>query len=115
MSAIQAADEIFDPFVLVHQSVSGRLEQVESELEATEQKARDLEASLEDARERAEESRVVEKHLLNNIRQFAPAEVQSTYGNILETQLGVERAQFNYDALVARRGDLKDEVQFLPE
>ncbi|TMG36407.1 MAG: sensor histidine kinase [Chloroflexi bacterium] len=113
MSAIQAADEIFDPFVLVHQSVSGRLEQVESELEATEQKARDLEASLEDARERAEESRVVEKHLLNNIRQFAPAEVQSTYGNILETQLGVERAQFNYDALVARRGDLKDEVQFL--
>jgi two-component system sensor histidine kinase DegS len=113
MSAIQAADEIFDPFVLVHQSVTGRLEQVESELDATEQKARELEASLGDTRERAEESRVVEKHLLNNIRQFSPAEVQSTYGNILETQLGVERAQFNYDGLTARRGDLKDEVQFL--
>ncbi len=113
MSAIQAADEIFDPFVLVHQSVTSRLELAEMELDSAEQKARELEASLEAARERAEESRVVEKHLLNNIRQFSPAEVQTTYGNILESQLSVERAQFDYEALTARRADLKDQVQFL--
>ena len=113
MSAIQATDETFDPFVLIHQSVSARLQVVEAELETAETKSRDLEASLEQVREQAEESRVVEKHLLNNLKQFSPAEVQETFSNIRETQLTVERVQFEYETLAARRAELKDQGQFL--
>src|SRR5256714_13238871 len=113
MSAIQATDETFDPFVLIHQSVTARLQVVEAELETAETKSRDLEASLEQVREQAEESRVVEKHLLNNLKQFSPAEVQETFANIRETQLSVERVQLEYEALTARRAELKDQGQFL--
>jgi two-component system sensor histidine kinase DegS len=113
MSAIQAADETFDPFVLVHQSVTGRLQVVEAELEAAEQRARELEASLEQMRERAEESRVVEKHLLNNLKQFSPAEVKETFGNIIDCQVLVDRTQYEYEALISRRAELKDQGQFL--
>src|ERR1700694_1181770 len=102
MSATRATDEIFDPFALVQQSITTRIQTVEADLEMTEQKARDLEGVLEQARERAEESRVVEKHLLNNLKQFSPAEVRTTFGNILEGQLSVERAQLEYEALVTR-------------
>jgi two-component system sensor histidine kinase DegS len=112
-SRATATDEIFDPFLLIHQSVTARLQMVEAELEAAEQKARDLESSLEVMRERAEESHVVEKHLLNNLRQFSPGEVKTTFTNILEAQLSVERAQFEYEALAARRAELKDQGQFL--
>ncbi|HET9847864.1 MAG TPA: sensor histidine kinase [Candidatus Dormibacteraeota bacterium] len=113
MSAIQATDETFDPFVLIHQSVTARLQTVEAELEIAETKSRELEASLEQARDQAEESRVVEKHLLNNLRQFSPSEVQETFANIRETQLGVERVQYEYEALASRRAELKDQGQFL--
>jgi two-component system, NarL family, sensor histidine kinase DegS len=113
MSAIQATDETFDPFVLIHQSVTARLQIVEAELETAETKSRDLESSLEQVREQAEESRVVEKHLLNNLKQFSPAEVQETFANIRETQLSVERVQFEYETLAARRAELKDQGQFL--
>src|ERR1700737_2456961 len=113
MSAIQATDEIFDPFVLIHQSVTAPPQTVEAELETAETKARELEASLEQQREQAEESRVVEKHLLNNLKQFSPSEVQATFANIRETQLSVERAEFEYEALAARRAELKDQGQFL--
>jgi two-component system sensor histidine kinase DegS len=113
MSAIQATDEIFDPFVLIHQSVTARLQIVEAELETAEAKSRELEASLEHVRDQAEESRVVEKHLLNNLKQFSPSEVQETFGNIRETQLSVERVQLEYEFLTARRAELKDQGQFL--
>src|SRR6266513_2872446 len=113
MSAIQATDEVFDPFVVIHQSVTARLQTVEAELETAENKSRELEASLEQVREQAEESRVVEKHLLNNLKQFSPAEVQETFANIRETQLSVERVQFEYETLAARRAELKDQGQFL--
>src|SRR5437870_7738161 len=113
MSAIQATDEIFDPFVLIHQSVTARLQTVEAELETAEQKSRDLEASLERVRDLAEESRVVEKHLLNNLKQFSPSEVQETFGNIRDTQLSVERVQSEDEALASRRAGLKDQGQFL--
>jgi len=56
MSAIQATtDETFDPFLLVHQSVTTRLQLVDAELETAEQKARELENSLERMRELSEE------------------------------------------------------------
>ncbi len=113
MSAIQATDETFDPFVLIHQSVTARLQIVEVELETAETKSRELEASLEQVRDQAEESRVVEKHLLNNLKQFAPSEVQETFANIRETQLRVERVQLEYEFLTARRAELKDQGQFL--
>jgi two-component system, NarL family, sensor histidine kinase DegS len=113
MSAIQATDEIFDPFVLIRQSVTARLQTVEAELENAETKSRELEAGLEQARDQAEESHVVEKHLLNNLKQFSPGEVQETFANIRETQLNVERAQLEYDALASRRAELKDQGQFL--
>jgi two-component system sensor histidine kinase DegS len=113
MSAIQATDEIFDPFVLIHQSVTARLQIVEAELETAESKSRELEASLEQVRDQAEESRVVEKHLLNNLKQFSPSEVQETFANIRETQLSVERVQLEYEFLTARRAELKDQGQFL--
>ncbi|HKV31828.1 MAG TPA: histidine kinase [Candidatus Dormibacteraeota bacterium] len=113
MSAIQATDEIFDPFVLIHQSVTARLQIVEAELETAESKSRELEASLEQVRDQAEESRVVEKHLLNNLKQFSPSEVQETFANIRETQLRVERVQLEYEVLTARRAELKDQGQFL--
>src|ERR1700716_864606 len=93
MSAIQATDEIFDPFVLIHQSVTARLQIVEAELETAETKSRELEASLEQVRDKAEESRVVEKHLLNNLKQFSPSEVQETFANIRDTQPNVERGE----------------------
>src|SRR6266699_3269847 len=113
MSAIQATDETFDPFVLIHQSVTARLQIVEVELEIAETKSRELEAALEQVRDQAEESRVVEKHLLNNLKQFSPDEVQETFANIRETQLSVERVQFEYETLAARRAELKDQGQFL--
>jgi two-component system sensor histidine kinase DegS len=113
MSAIQATDEIFDPFVLIHQSVTARLQIVEAELETAESKSRELEASLEQVRDQAEESRVVEKHLLNNLKQFSPSEVQETFANIRDTQLSVERVQLEYEFLTARRAELKDQGQFL--
>jgi two-component system, NarL family, sensor histidine kinase DegS len=113
MSAIQATDEIFDPFVLIHQSVTARLQIVEAELDTAETKSRELEASLERVRDQAEESRVVEKHLLNNLKQFSPSEVQETFANIRETQLMVERVQLEYEFLTARRAELKDQGQFL--
>src|SRR6202165_758815 len=113
MSAIQATDETFDPFVLIHQSVSARLQIVEAELETAETKSRELEASLEQVRDQAEESRVVEKHLLNNLKQFSPSEVQETFANIRDTQLNVERVQLEYEFLTARRAELKDQGQFL--
>src|SRR6266568_5108523 len=113
MSAIQATDETFDPFVLIHQSVTARLQIVEVELEMAETKSRELEASLEQVRDQAEESRVVEKHLLNNLKQFSPSEVQETFANIRETQLSVERVQLEYEFLTARRAELKDQGQFL--
>ena len=113
MSATRATDEIFDPFALVQQSVTARIQTVEADLESTDQKARGVESSLEQARERAEEARTIEKHLLNNLKQFSPAEVRTTFGNILESQLSVERAQFEYEALLNRRAELKDQVQFL--
>jgi two-component system sensor histidine kinase DegS len=113
MSAIQATDEIFDPFVLIHQSVTARLQIVEAELETAETKSRELEASLEQIRDQAEESRVVEKHLLNNLKQFSPSEVQATFANIRDTQLNVERVQLEYEFLTARRAELKDQGQFL--
>lgn len=113
MSAIQATDEVFDPFVVIHQSVTARLQTVEAELETAENKSRELEASLGQVREQAEESRVVEKHLLNNLKQFSPSEVQETFANIRETQLSVERVQLEYEALTARRAELKDQGQFL--
>src|SRR5438034_563870 len=111
MSAIQATDETFDPFVLIHQSVTTRLQTVEAELETAEQKSRDLEASLERVRDLADESRVVEKHLLNNLKQFSPSEVQETFGNIRETQLSVERVQIEYEALASRRAEFKNSVR----
>lgn len=110
---MQATDEIFDPFVLIHQSVTARLQTVEAELETAETKSRELEASLEQVRDQAEESRVVEKHLLNNLKQFSPSEVQATFANIRETQMSVERAEYEYEALAARRAELKDQGQFL--
>jgi two-component system sensor histidine kinase DegS len=113
MSAIQATDETFDPFVLIHQSVTARLQIVEAELETAESKSRELEASLEQVRDQAEESRVVEKHLLNNLKQFSPSEVQETFANIRETQLSVERVHLEYEFLTARRAELKDQGQFL--
>src|SRR2546423_6910105 len=113
MSAIQATDEIFDPFVLIHQSVTARLQIVEAELETAESKSRELEASLEQVRDQAEESRVVEKHLLNNLKQFSPSEVQETFANIRETQLIVERVQLEYEFLTARRACVTDQGQFL--
>jgi two-component system sensor histidine kinase DegS len=113
MSAIQATDETFDPFVLIHQSVTARLQIVEAELETAETKSRELEASLEQIRDQAEESRVVEKHLLNNLKQFSPSEVQETFANIRDTQLNVERVQLEYEFLTARRAELKDQGQFL--
>jgi len=113
MSAIQATDETFDPFVLIHQSVTARLQIVEVELETAETKSRELEASLEQVRDQAEESRVVEKHLLNNLKQFSPSEVQETFANIRERQLSVERVQLEYEFLTARRAELKDQGQFL--
>ncbi|MDQ6712295.1 MAG: histidine kinase [Candidatus Dormibacteraeota bacterium] len=113
MSAIQATDETFDPFVLIHQSVSARLQIVEAELETAETKSRELEASLEQVRDQAEESRVVEKHLLNNLKQFSPSEVQETFANIRDSQLNVERVQLEYEFLTARRAELKDQGQFL--
>src|SRR6202011_1009876 len=113
MSAIQATDEIFDPFVLIHQSVTARLQIVEAELDTAETKSRELEASRERVRDQAEESRVVEKHLLNNLKQFSPSEVQETFANIRETQLIVERVQLEYEFLTARRAELKDQGQFL--
>jgi two-component system, NarL family, sensor histidine kinase DegS len=113
MSAIQATDETFDPFVLIHQSVTARLQIVEAELETAETKSRELEASLEQVRDQAEESRVVEKHLLNNLKQFSPSEVQETFANIRDTQLNVERVQLEYEFLTARRAELKDQGQFL--
>src|SRR5438132_916166 len=113
MSAIQATDDVFDPFVVIHQSVTTRLQTVEAELETAENKSRELEASLDQVREQAEESRVVEKHLLNNLKQFSPSEVQETFANIRETQLSVERVQLEYEALTARRAELKDQGQFL--
>ena len=113
MSAIQTTDEIFDPFVLIHQSVTARLQTVEAELETAESKSRELEASLEQVRDQAGESHVVEKHLLNNLKQFSPSEVQETFANIRETQLIVERVQLQYEALAARRAELKDQGQFL--
>src|SRR6202022_3492657 len=76
-------------------------------------KSRELEASLERVRDQAEESRVVEKHLLNNLKQFSPSEVQETFANIRETQLIVERVQLEYEFLTARRAELKDQGQFL--
>src|SRR5207245_10393924 len=103
MSAIQATDETFDPFVLIHQSVTARLQTVEAELETAEQKSRDLEASLERIRELAEESRGVEKHLLNNRKQLSPSDVQETYANLRETQLRPERV-LREDATTAIRG-----------
>src|SRR3981081_4886906 len=113
MSAIQATDEIFDPFVVIPQSVPARLQTVEAELETAENKSRELEASLEQVRDKAEESRVVEKHLLNNLKQFSPSEVQETFANIRDTQLNVERVQLEYEFLTARRAELKDQGQFL--
>lgn len=113
MSAIQATEETFDPFVLIHQSVTARLQIVEAELETAETKSRELEASLEQVQDQAEESRVVEKHLLNNLKQFSPSEVQETFANIRETQLSVERVQLEYEFLTARRAELKDQGQFL--
>ena len=113
MSAIQATDETFDPFVLIHQSVTARLQIVEAELETAETKSRELEASLEQVRDQAEESRVVEKHLLNNLKQFSPSEVQETFANIRERELSVERVQLEYEFLTARRAELKDQGQFL--
>ena len=113
MSATAIADEVFDPFVLLHQSVMARLQAVEAELETTEREARELEASLEALRERAEESRVIEKHLLNNLKQFSPAEVSTTYGNIMEAQMKLEQAQHSYQALATRQAELKDQGQFL--
>src|ERR1700731_5435820 len=101
MSAIQATDETLRPLVLIHQSVTARLEVVEAELETAETKSRDLEASLEQVREQADESRVVEKHLLNNLKQFSPAEVQETFANIRETQLSLERVTYEYESLAA--------------
>ena len=115
MSAIQATDETFDPFVVIHQSVTARLQTVEAELELAENKSRDLEASLEQVREKAEESRVVEKHLLNNLKQFSPSEVQETFANIRETQLSVERVQLEYEALTARRAWLEEAEHTLAE
>src|SRR6202047_5691056 len=105
MSAIQATDETFDPFVLIHQSVSARLQIVEAELETAETKSRELEASLEQVRDQAEESRVVEEHLLDNLKQFSPSEVQETFANIRETQLSAERVQLEYASPGARRAE----------
>jgi two-component system sensor histidine kinase DegS len=99
--------------VLIHQSVTARLQIVEAELETAETKSRELEASLEQVRDQAEESRVVEKHLLNNLKQFSPSEVQATFANIRDTQLNVERVQLEYEFLTARRAELKDQGQFL--
>jgi two-component system sensor histidine kinase DegS len=99
--------------VLIHQSVTARLQIVEAELETAESKSRELEASLEQVRDQAEESRVVEKHLLNNLKQFSPSEVQETFVNIREAQLSVERVQLEYEFLTARRAELKDQGQFL--
>src|SRR2546430_16687317 len=93
MSAIQATDETFDPFVLIHQSVTTRLQTVEAELETAEQKSRDLEASLERVRDLADEPRVVEKHLLNNLKQFSPPEGQETFGNTRGTPASGARGQ----------------------
>src|ERR1700674_2270887 len=92
---------------------SARLQIVEAELDTAETKSRELEASLERVRDQAEESRVVEKHLLNNLKQFSPSEVQETFANIRETQLIVERVQLEYEFLTARRAELKDQGQFL--
>jgi len=113
MSATVVVDEAFDPFVMLHQSVMTRLSVVETELESTEREAHELEATLELLRERAEESRVIEKHLLNNLKQFSPAEVRTTYGNILEAQVKLDHAEDQYQALVARQAELKDHAQFL--
>src|SRR3979411_3562830 len=97
MSAIQATDETFDPFVLIHQSVTARWRIVEAERETAETKSRELEASLEQVRDQAEESRVVEKHLLNNLKQFSPSEVQATFANIRDTQLRVTDLGFGWE------------------
>src|SRR2546429_9272550 len=110
MSAIQATDETFDPFVLIHQSVTARLQIVEAELETAETKSRELEASLEQVRDQAEESRVVEKHLLKNLKQFAPSEVQETFPNIRETQLRWERVQLGNEFLTRRRPESKQQA-----
>src|SRR5438105_15904278 len=102
MSAIQATDEIFDPFVLIHQSVTARLQTVEAELETAEAKSRELEASLEQVREKAEETRVVEKQLLNNLNQFSPSKVQATFANIRKRQPSVDKTEFGHVAMTRK-------------
>src|SRR5207245_10751099 len=39
--------------------------------------------------------------------------VRTTFGNILESQLSVERAQLGYETLLGRRAELTEQVQFL--
>src|SRR2546423_1012735 len=107
MSAIQATDETFDPFVLIHQSVTARLQIVEAELETAETKSRDLEASLEQVRDQAEESRVVEKHLLNNLKQVSP----SMANLVLQAEILERLLDRNPKQLVTELAEFKNSVR----
>src|SRR6266849_6100456 len=103
MNATAVADEVFDPFVLLHQSVMTRLQMLEAEVERTEQKAHELERSLEALKEHSEEIEVTEKHILNNLKHFSADEIQTVYHDIVDAQLKLERAQDQYEALVTRQ------------
>src|SRR2546428_569577 len=83
MSAIQATDETFDPFVLIHQSVTARLQIVEAEVETAETKSRELEASLEQVRDQAE---ILGRLLDRNPKQLVTelAEFKNSVRNALE-------------------------------
>jgi two-component system sensor histidine kinase DegS len=113
MNATAVADEVFDPFVLLHQSVMTRLQMLEAEVERTEQKAHELERSLEALKDHSEEIEVTEKHILNNLKHFSADEIQTVYHDIVNAQLKLERAQDQYEALVTRQAELKDQGQFL--
>jgi two-component system sensor histidine kinase DegS len=113
MNATAIADEVFDPFVLLHQSVMARLQVLEAELERSEQQARDLEQSLDGLKEHAEEIKVTEKHIINNLKHFSAGEIQTVYHDIVDAQMKLERAQDRYEALCSRQAELKDQGQFL--
>lgn len=105
--------EHFDPVRLVEQSLDSRVVAAESELEQLAAEDQKLAQDLRSARERQEQVRVIEAHVLNNLKQFTAEDVRGVYQDLLQMNVRIELLENRGQALKARSAEMREWTQFL--
>jgi two-component system sensor histidine kinase DegS len=107
------SQEHFDPIRLVEQSLDSRIAAAEAEAEQLAAEEQKLEQDLLMARDRQDHVRVIEAHVLNNLKQFTAEDVRGVFQDLLQASARIELLDMRSQTLRARAAEIRESVQFL--